>query len=393
MKIFFYYTHKESLGHGTRSLSIAEGLSKIASVYVFNGGKEQPFLKIPRGIEYFHLPHPFYDKSNYFIVQSSLVGKEETIERVNFVKSLAKKIKPDIFFTEFFPFGRLECSYELIPLISYFKKKGVRIYASIGYPYIVSENSSVLKKTTSLYDGYFIHTPPGLEMRYLLEDPKNLLLKELYNYFFSSQEKKIFWTGYILPESVRKIKGQLPTERGKDVRVLISRGGGVVSPNVIASGILARKYLPDKYTLEVVAGPSSGLKEFQLFESLASRVGGVNFRRHLHNFPRYLREADISVSLSGYNTSVQLMYFQKRMVLIPVVETSGERDPGTCLEQPARASVLRDYFGAIVLPYRGLTPRIMAEAIKKRASQPSPKEAPPEWFSGLENMLKFLERI
>ncbi len=393
-KIFFYYTHKESLGHGTRALSVAQGLSKIAKVYVLNGGKEQPSLPIPQGIEYFNLPYPFYDRNNYFRVRYPLVGKNQIISRINFVKSLAEKIKPDMFFTEFFPFGRVECAYELVPLIAYFKKRKVKIYASIGYPYMVSENSNVIKKTTSLYSGYFIHTPPNLELDYLLEDVNNLSLKELYDYFFEEQRKKIFWTGYILPKNVEKAEKKPVTKTTKSkLQVLVSRGGGVVSPKVIAAGILAKKYLPDKYTLKVFAGPSSTEKEFQLFENLAAKVEGVHYERFTQNFPLYLREADISVSLAGYNTSVELMYLRKRTILIPVIETSGEKDPGTCLEQVARANVMRDHINATILSYDSLTPRIIAEAIKKKASQPPPKAVPPEWFAGIENMLNILEKL
>ena len=389
MKIFFYYTHKESLGHSIRTLSVVSGLKEIASVYVFNGGKEQSFLKIPSGIKYFNLPHPFYHRGNFQLNYSPIL-KKHILARINFIKSLAKKIKPDLFFTEFFPFGRKECAYELIPLINYFKKMGAKICASIGYPYIVSENSEVLKVVAPFYDKFFIHTPYKLELKYLLQDIKNPLLKKLYNFFFDKYKRKIIWTGYVLPKRVENNRETSSFRRSKKkkIRILVSRGGGVVYPKIIAFSILAKKYLPENYILEIIAGPSSTSKELKLFKNLAGKIKGVKLKRYEKNFSSCLKRADISVSMSGYNTSVQLMYFRKKAIVIPIIKTSGEKDPGTCLEQLARANILKDYLNTTVLDYHNLTPKNLARAIKQKVEEPFYSKVSKNWFKGVENTSK-----
>lgn len=393
-RILFYYTHKESLGHTTRVLSILKSLQRYAGprvrLSVFHGGKEQKFLSVPRGIAWFNLPFPYYSRLNFKKGSSQYFVPFYAKVRANYMLSKIKEIKPDIFITEFFPFGREDSRFELLPILTYLKKNHVRICASIGYPYIVRGNIQLLLRHCDLYDQFYIHTPPDLEFRYLAKDIENPILKAMYTKTFRHISNRVHYTGYILPFGTEAL---IPAKRiRKDfiaedkILVLVSRGGGVRYPKIIGSSILAAKILSDKYFFLMTAGPSSSRQEMKLFRSLIQKhkIKNVRLLQYLPDMPSYLKACDIAVNMSGYNTSVQLLYFKKHALLIPSQEDP-ETAAGYCSEQISRAKLLGDYLGNKVLDYHEFQAEDIARELKKMDLKRLPARAgeiKQSWFEG-----------
>ncbi len=369
-RIFFYFTHKESLGHSIRTISIAKILSKSARVYVFNGGKKQQYLNIPKELKWFDLPHPYYNKFNFkSSTYKPRLYKQHIKQRIYFVKRLAEKIKPDIFITEFFPFARAECQFELIPLIKFLKSNGVKIFSSAGYPFISTENTKILLKCFKLYDKILVHTPKKFGSEYRSEI-KNLSLKRIYDLSFEIYNSKISYTGFILPynSKITKSKSELKKSIGATGKklILVSRGGGVIGPKMISSTILSKQYLPDNYIFLIVAGPASSKKELEVFKKIAKKVSSqIKIETYLENFFNYLNACDLSISQVGYNTSVQLMYLNKKSILIPQVIRKTKRILEQSPEQLNRARALNKYLGAKILDYNQLSPKLIANVIIK----------------------------
>ena len=397
LKILFYFTHKESLGHTTRVLSILHALKRIygrrVKIFVFQAGKEQDFLKIPKQITWLNLPHPYYSKLNFKKGSSHFFVPLYAKLRAKFMISTINQFKPDIFITEFFPFGREDSRFELLPILAFLKKRDVKIYASIGYPYIVRSNIPILLNHCDFYNKFFIHTPRGLEYDYLLRDIKNPILKHMYRVTFNHIRGKVLYTGYILPfnhmqlRSIKQIKKDLNMANNK-ILVLVSRGGGVRYPKIIASAILAKKYLSDNFIFVVTAGPASSKREISLFKEIIfkNKLKNILFLKYLKNFPSLLQASDLSISMSGYNTSVQLLYYHKHCILVPSQEDP-ETAAGYCSEQISRAKMLKDYLGSEVLDYYALTPEKLADAISSinlNATFVSKKKIEEDWFKGAE---------
>ena len=395
-RILFYFTHKESLGHTTRILSIIRCIKKLypnkTDIYVFQAGRVQKYMEIPPKISWFNLPYPYYSRLNFKKGSSHYFVPLYAKIRANFMLTKIKKIKPDIFITEFFPFGREDARFELLPVIKYLKQNKIKIFASIGYPYIVRGNIRILLHHCDLYDRFFIHTPSDLEFNYLLRDIDNPLLRHMYNKTFEHIKGKVMYTGYILPfshtdlESIRKIRQNF---KAKDkTLVLVNRGGGVRYPKIIASSILAKGYLSDKYIFIIAAGPSSSRKEMSLFRDLIKKTKGrhIYLYKYLHNFTSYLRASDISINMAGYNTSVQLLYFKKPSIVIPSSEDP-ETAVGYCSEQISRSKILKDYLGSRILDYYTFTAVDIARYIKNTdfaKIESSLKRIKNDWFNGAE---------
>ena len=394
-KVLIYFTHKESLGHTTRTLSIILALLKHypnkARISVFQAGKKQPFLPIPKHVNWFDLPNPFYSKLNFRRGTSNVFVPLYAKLRARYMLSKIEEIKPDVFITEFFPFGREDCRLELLPVLTYLKKRGIKIYASIGYPYVVRSNIDILMAHCDLYDKFFIHTPKDLEYDFLTQDIDNFLLKAVYKKTFNHIKEKVYYTGYVMPFNSFNLKKSDDIRRkfnatGK-IMVVVSRGGGVRYPKIISHSIAALRHLPaSRYVLIVAAGPSTSPKEMSFFKKLAKSIHTKNLYlfRYLEDLPSYLNAGDVSVSMAGYNTSVSLLYFKKRCVLIPSREDP-ETALGYCCEQISRARLMQQYIGSEVLDYHDTVPKKIADLIQKAATKSLPSEArkiSPEWFTG-----------
>jgi predicted glycosyltransferase len=347
---------------------------------------------VPSGVYWFNLPHPYYSRLNFKRGATQYHISLYAKIRANYMLSKVRGINPDIFITEFFPFGREDARFELFPVLLHLKKKRIKIYASIGYPYIVRGNMNILIHHCDLYDRFFIHTPKALEFSYLLKDIDNPLLKYMYSRTFEHIKDKVEYTGYILPfdlselEDIRKIRQDLRAN-GKIV-ILVSRGGGVRYPKIITNSILAKSYLSDKYIFVIATGPASSGKEMSLFRSLIKKGKHkqIYLYKYLSNFTSYLRASDISINMAGYNTSVQLLYFKKPSIVIPSSEDP-ETAIGYCSEQISRGRILKDYLGARTLDYHKFTAGNIVsniKSLKPAELRPSLKSIKNDWFNGAE---------
>jgi predicted glycosyltransferase len=278
-----------------------------------------------------------------------------------------------------------------LPVLTYLKKRGTRIFASIGYPYIVQENIKILTFYTNFYDKFLIHTPRNLEYQYLYKNISHPELRKIYDKVFRLLEKKIIYTGYILPAAARDDKGI----SGYDIKgrlkimgrplVIVSRGGGVIYPRIIINSILVNKYLPKEVFFIIVAGPSSSKQELKLFNKLIKEAKAKNIKlyKYTPDFSALLKASDISISMAGYNTAVQLLYFKKESILIPS-SVDPEIATGYCSEQLSRAELLHRYLHSVVLDYGKMSVKDMAKAIRERLLRRRPISAKIDdnWFYG-----------
>src|ERR1700690_3250018 len=104
MRVLFHYTHKQTLGHTTRSVAFITALVRQkAEVLLLQGGLPQPFVRFPDGCKVLDIPQPFDTRTSF---QSRGVPVSAA-KRAQFILKSAADFSPDVMITEFFPFGRL----------------------------------------------------------------------------------------------------------------------------------------------------------------------------------------------------------------------------------------------------------------------------------------------
>lgn len=392
-RILFHYTHKQTLGHTTRSIALATGICrKKADLLILQGGVPQPFVRFPPKCKVVDIPFPFDTRSSFQTRPDTV----NSTQRANFVLKTAIDFLPDVFITEFFPFGRANYTQELLPTLRYLRKKGTRIVSSIGYPLISDLNRLAEKNYGALfnvllgfYDSFLIHTPPKLENPYFLDSIQTPSIAQTYRSLMKTLEKRTQYTGYISPERMITGGTLLPLMNTTLPTIIVSRGGGAVYPKLIIRAIEAHRLLKTRTQMIIACGPATTATEMGLFKSFLKPQDheGIFLADHLDDLNDCLRTCDLSISLSGYNTSVQLMRFGTPSIIVPYESSVSKVSTN---DQVARARLLQERFASSILSYDTLTPQILAKAITTQLSQLRPKPAPAAWFNGADITAKFI---
>lgn len=367
MNVAFYFTHCETLGHTTRVFALAEGMKNM-SLLLLQGGKSLVYKPDFATVD---LPHPFYSK-NVFSGKKCIPTKQHVIERIKAMYESLAKFEPSVFITEYFPFGREDCSAELLPILCWLRKKGVKLYASIGYP-VVSMQAEMLEHYCALFDALLVHTPEEYDFVYLLRYLRAHGMESTaswYEKFFDKYKEKIIFTGYVVSPSIH----QSYWKKEKNL-VLLSRGGGVIYPKMIAYGLRIAKLFSDKHFV-CVAGPATSQKEDAIFSSLAGKYG-VEYHLHLPTLAPLLAASTASINMAGYGTVVQLLYLGTRSVLV-CREKENNR---FYIEQRYRAFMAEQLGFGKVISYEGITTTMLAEALNQVLLL-NPKPLPASCFDG-----------
>lgn len=392
-RILFYYTHRETLGHTTRVINIIKGVirkyGKKVEMFVLNGGTPQKYLEKPSNVEWFNVPFPYYGKwtfNQYMDKRFIKIEQYKIKVRREYIFNKVKKIQPDIFITEFFPFGRKTSEEELIKTLEFIKRKGSKIFASIGYPYIVPANIDTILATEIFYDTYFIHVPENTETKYFIKNIKHEKLSKIYRGLLNKISNKIIYTGYVIPPHFLKEEinnGKKETTSKKEKLILVSRGGGVAYSKIILFVIVASKYFEMNYKFLILAGPATPEPQMKLFQKAAKQAGKnkIVLKQYEPNFLQYLLNCDLSISMAGYNTSAQLLFLNKKSIVVPF-EPAIE-NYGYCSEQVNRSEFLRDCINSKVIKYKELKSKVLYESIHEKLNEPlSVNSIKKEWFCG-----------
>jgi predicted glycosyltransferase len=389
MRILFHYTHKQTLGHTTRSISLINALCRQhAEVLVLQGGIPQPFVCFPVGCKTLNIPLPFDDRTSF----ESRGLPVAAAKRAQFILKAAADFSPDVFITEFFPFGRLAYLPELLPTLRYLRKKGARMIASIGYPLLIDLDrlhqdkkfAQLHRAVLAFYDKFLIHTPEGLENAYIEKTIPSPVLSLSYAAIMNDLKKKIIYTGYILPDKIITGGAQLDHIQPG---IVVSRGGGAVYPNLITLAIDAQRLLDPQGQTVIVSGPATTAEEMNHFQSCIKPHDRVVLAGHINNLDELLKDCKVSVSLCGYNTSVQLMRHGTPSVIVPYRNRLSKTSTN---DQIARAELFQEHFQGLVLDYDTLTAESLAGAIQKQMSSPRPAPAPDSWFTGADLSARFI---
>lgn len=382
VRIAFYFTHCETLGHTTRIFSLANGLKRLKpnSEFLFlQGGKEltqkDEILDCSKIVD---LPNPFYSKY-IFKGEKCKLSLEETKERIEAMYVALTEFKPDIFVTEYFPFGREDCMNELVTIIKWLRNKNVKIFASIGYP-VISTSIEKINSIIGSFEKIIVHSPKEMDLQYLQKYLKSQQMDDnakWYEEFFNKYKNEIHFTGYVLPD-IEKLK----TEK-KEKIILVSRGGGVIYPKLIINGIKIAPYFKE-YKFVAVGGPASSSDEQKIFRVLAKKYG-VEYYEKLPSLSEYIAKSSASISMSGYGTATQLLYFGTPALLVP----REKEDNKFYLEQRYRAYMLEQMGFGKAISYENSTAESMAESLKEVLHE-KPKKMAEENFNGAEETAKVM---
>ncbi len=300
----FYCQHVLGIGHLVRSAEIVRELARDSHVLLVTGGEVPDGFRFPENIDTLRLT-PLKTSPDFSSLQlcDFSRGFEETraIRRTLLLQAF-NEFKPDVLVTELFPFGRKHFRFELLPLLERARSQQFRrtlIVSSVRDILVARKDQEEYEqRVCSLANGFY-------DLVLVHGDEKFLKLDESFSRVSNGSGQ--YLTGQMLLESVLRaahlLQGQIPHE------------------------------------FNVFAGPLMPEETYNRLQTLAAASGNVRFSRYTPDLAAVLKSAELSVSMAGYNTVMDILSAAVRALVYPVT-SNGDQEQSVRAEKLARMGVL-----------------------------------------------------
>jgi predicted glycosyltransferase len=383
MKIFFYCQYVWGMGHLVRSLEFARALADH-DVTLIAGG--QPVdINMPDHVRLVRLPVLYMNEQFTRLISGDPAKSADEVqhERQKLIYSLFEEKKPDLFIVELYPFGRSIFGAELEPLLQHIREDrfgNVNVVCSLRDILVEKKDppayeKRVLKKLNRYFDVLLIHSDPGLQ--------------RLDETFSRAAEIRIpvEYTGFITqqadPAAGLKLRHDLAVPSGGKL-IVASAGGGRSGFKLLNAVLDAFELMLGQIPaqLEIFCGPFMDQEEF---EKLAARSApGRRIRRYTRRFVNYLSAADLSVSLAGYNTCMNLLVTKVPALVFPYARQQ---------EQPMRAEKIKKYLPMAVLDEADMQPERLSRHMAGMLEYKKADVRVPINLNGASNAARFLDQF
>lgn len=383
-RVMFYCQHVLGMGHLVRSTEIVRALARNFSVLLVIGGKITRDFRFPANIELLQLP-PLQTDPDFAGLQvcDSSLGLEETKElRCRQLLGAFDKFQPDALVTELFPFGRKQFSFELLPLLERSHNRAAKplIISSIRDILVTKKDQAkheqrVCRILNSFYDLVLVHGDANFQR-----------LEETFTRV-ADLRCAVEYTGYVVQPKMAATAEALDLKPSGRPAIVVSNGSGgcpggqLLLESVLRAAPLLESSLPHEF--HVFAGPLMPEGIYERLKGLTEPLRNVNLSRYTVDLPGCLRRAELSISMAGYNTVMDILSTGVRALVFP--ETANDDQ-----EQSLRARKLAKLGVLGVLDQDHLMPEGLARKIQEGLrGKPSPLVLN---VSGAENTSLVLER-
>ncbi|MBF2003994.1 MAG: glycosyl transferase [Chlorogloeopsis fritschii C42_A2020_084] len=386
-RLMFYCQHILGMGHLVRSMEIVRALTKDFQICFINGGEIIKGFDIPAGVEVINLPAIKTDSEfqELQVVDNAFSLDEVKEIRKNLLLEIFEQFQPDILIIELFPFGRRRFSFELIPLLERVKstRSSTKVVSSLRDIVVTKQHKQAKheEKVCNLINEYF-------DVLLVHGDPKFVPLEETFSRV-SNLNCEIYYTGYVVQKPPIN---PILTDEDREILhsdkpiILTSVGGGRFGHElldcVVKTAPLLEKVIP--HHIQVFTGPFMPEEKFYELQSMAENSKNICIRRYTPYFLNYMKKAELSINMSGYNTTMNVLTTGVRAMLLPF---TGNQDR----EQTIRAEKLSDLGIVKLLTTNDLQPDLFAKKIIDYL-QEQPNQISFD-FTGAENTTKILRQL
>jgi len=382
MNIIFYCQYVWGMGHLIRSLEFTRALSDH-NVTLIAGGQEVE-VDLPDHVQLVRLPVLYMDEKFTWLIPGipDQSVKQIQHQRKKTIYSLMEHLQPDLFIVELYPFGRSMFGFELEPLLEDIREGRfghVKTVCSLRDILVEKKDPSayeerVLQKLNRHFGALLIHSDPALlRLEETFSRVRDIKIPVVYTGFITRQTD---------PANGRSLRRELAVSCGQKF-IVASAGGGRSGYKLLTTVIDACELLRDRLPvrLEVFTGP---FMENEEFEKLSARTSaGFRIRRYTKRFLDYLYAADLSVSLAGYNTCMNLLVTRVPALVYPYARQR---------EQPMRVNKFKNMLPMKRLDEEDVQPDRLSDHIVQMLDQKRTLKTLPIDMNGAANSANFLSR-
>lgn len=324
MKILQYCQHVLGVGHFFRTLEILRALSDHEVTLVTGG--ERVAADLPPHVREVHLPALMMDADFKTLHSGDGAASVEAIqaERKRRFFGMFEETAPDLFLVELYPFGRKKFRFELDPVLTGIRDGRLppcRTACSLRDILVekddpASYENRVVQSLNRWFDALLIHA-----------DPKLIRLEETFSRV-SDLEVEIVYTGFVTPEPPPDARERVRRSLGvgeDETLIVASAGGGKVGAPLLEATVAAFPLMDGAKTsrLLVFTGP---YMDDDAVDGLRRRAENcISVSRFTPDFLSHLAAADLSVSMAGYNTSMNLLAARVPALVWPFAQNREQR--------------------------------------------------------------------
>lgn len=333
-RLMFYCQHILGIGHLIRSMEIVRGLAQDFQVCFINGGEVIDGFEIPVGVEVINLPAIKTDPEFRELQMPSGFDSVEAVMEFRRERMLSQfeQIQPNVLMVELFPFGRRRFSAELIPLLEAAKAAGTKVVCSLRDIVVTKQDRArheekICRLMNQYFDLLLIHG----DAQFMPLETSFSRIKDL--------NCDVHYTGYV----VQANSPSLPLSPSP--LILVSVGGGRFGHellNAVAeASALLEAHIP--HHIQLFAGPFSPDDVFERLQTIATQRHNLTVERYTPNLLHYMQQADLSISMAGYNTTMNILTTGVRSLLLPFTgnDDQEQRMRSERLEELGIVSVIR----------------------------------------------------
>lgn len=384
-KIMFYCQSLSGMGHLVRSTEIVRSLVKDFEVYFINGNPVIEGFEMPPEVKIIRLPALWLENGQFTVGNSSLSVDEVKKNRKKLLISEFDRIQPDCLITEFFPFGRHKLFFELIPFVEHIKATSPNTKIACSLRDVIGKDSDAEEEQTICYlmnryfDVLLFHSDPNFQT---------------FTESFSRHEdiiSNIIHTGFVTQAPTLNnidINQLWGINNSKDVRILVSVGGGRVGYELLET-VLKASSVFDKnipYTIKIFTGPFMSNEKLEKLKQTTYNKNKIIIERYTPQLLAYMKTADVSISLSGYNTTMNILSTGVNAIVVPIDHENQDK------EQLIRTQKLQKIGAIDFIHPEKLEPLYLIEKILNCLGKSTTKNNSPVFdLNGAENTKNFLK--
>jgi len=388
-RILFYCQHVLGIGHLVRSTEIVREMSSGSRVLLICGGERPEGFQYPehKNVEVLQLPalktNPDFSNLHACASEQS-IDEIKTLRRTMLSEAFAV-FKPDAIVTELFPFGRKHFRFELLPLLEQARQESPKtlVVSSVRDILVKRKDQEEFEQRVcdlvyAFYDLILVHGDKNFQT-----------LDETFSRV-NDLRCPVAYTGYVVRQSraatVDGCRSALG-ERGRPI-IVVSNGSGqyltgqMLLESVLHAARLLRGRIPHEFHL--FAGPLMPDTAYSRLQSLACSFDNVRLARFTPELAGVLRRAELSVSMAGYNTMMDVLASGVRAMVYPVTANDDQ-------EQIVRAESLAKAGIIDVIRTEDLAPEELARKLE-RALGKKPASLSLN-FDGAANTVRILKKF
>ena len=341
MKIIIYCQHVLGLGHFFRTLEIARAMETFDVILVTGGSRVE--VRLPDHVRDVKLPGLMMDKNftGLYSVDPQKSVEDVKLERQKQLLDLVKNENPNFFLIELYPFGRRAFRFELIPVLNFIKdnrRMNCKVVCSLRDILVEKKDrlkyeNRVIDALNNWFDAVLIHS-----------DPQLIKLDSTFS-MLDKIKIPLVYTGFVTPvPDKKKVKHIIENLRLQNKKRLIvaSAGGGNVGAPLLRAVVNAYNELSSKKNLilNIYTGPYMEKEDKQYLQSFAD--SGIKVKEFTSDFVSLLGAADLSVSMAGYNTCMNIVAANVPSLVWPFGQNQEQRERARKIARFVPMTILED---------------------------------------------------